>query len=635
MTYWPYHEWLADCPDELHLYTTPAKLDLPEPERSRVLSRYASVNLYDNIERNARPLLDIADLARRKPLRALVAQVEWDIGWSGAFRDRYRIPGQDGKSALAYKNKVVMKGYLRAAGIPVTHYRKVDTILDIYDHAKEHGFPVVVKPSAAGGALGVVFIDNREQLDALAEPGLAPRIETTPDLMVESFIEGRQYIVDGLVLEGKLVFAWPSAYIGAPSDYHSGGRHLAAVMLDADHPLRAQLQEMTRAVIEALPSPPTFPFHAEFYHTPDDRLVFGEIASRTGGARIDDMYQPIFGIESLNRAWVRYDAGLDPGVPTFDDVEKVRANGVAGWITFSPQPGLVRRLPPTPPEPWVGFRLTASPGMRLNQPVHSGDFFASAVVIGPSNAEVETRIIRLADWFWNNTDIAGEPPDVVERPVPAARATDQRALPQETNPVRIAAFHLLFDTGKPVEAERLARELGLTRDQLEIEVADLEKRGLIKLEGGRVVGAVGLSVVPSSSRISVQGREFWVWCARTAVGVLAGLGQGGEVIAKSPYSGRELRLRFSGARPEPNELAIFWPGSDFVSSCGSAVDELCPNINFFESREAAESWARDNGARGEVLSVDEVIALSVGKWGPLLADARKKAQPAVARTTTE
>src|SRR5579864_6108043 len=91
MRYWPYHEWLADSPDELHLFTAEAKLDLPEPERTRALARYASVHTYENLERNARMLLDIADLARSKPLKALVAQAEWDIGWAGSLRGRLNI----------------------------------------------------------------------------------------------------------------------------------------------------------------------------------------------------------------------------------------------------------------------------------------------------------------------------------------------------------------------------------------------------------------------------------------------------------------------------------------------------------------------------------------------------------------
>lgn len=405
MSYCPYHEWLADSTEELHLFTSAAKLDLPETERDRHLARYASVHRYDNLERNARLLLDIADLASRQPLKALVAQAEWDVGWAGALRDRLGIPGQNQASALAYKYKPVMKDHLRAAGLPVTAYRKVESILDVYDHAAQHGYPVVVKPTSAGGAIGVVFLDNREQLDAFAEPGLTPRIETPPDLMVESFVDGRQYIVDGLVLDGRLVFSWPSAYIGAPSDFHAGGRHLAATMLDADHPLRARLQDLTVRVLQALPSPRTFPFHAEFYHTPDDRLVIGEIGSRTGGARIDDMYQPIFGIASLNRAWARFDAGLDPGVPVFDDVERVRARGVAGWITFSPQPGELIRVAPPPAEPWINMRVTARPGAKLKTPVYSGDFFASAVVTGRSFSEVETRINALAESFWSRTEI--------------------------------------------------------------------------------------------------------------------------------------------------------------------------------------------------------------------------------------
>jgi Alkylmercury lyase len=211
--------------------------------------------------------------------------------------------------------------------------------------------------------------------------------------------------------------------------------------------------------------------------------------------------------------------------------------------------------------------------------------------------------------------------------VPAAQ---DRLLPEETNPVRIAAFRILFESGQAVEPSTLVAELGWTLSEVEAETAALEAKGLVRRDqSGSIVGAVGLSVVPSSSEISVLGRDFWVWCARTAVGVLAALGQGGEVRSRSPQSGRELRLGFQGARPQPTEMVIFWPSNEFASSCSSAVDDLCPNINFFEDREAAESWAQANGARGEVLSIDEVIARSVGKWAPLVAATRQPAEVAL------
>jgi len=210
------------------------------------------------------------------------------------------------------------------------------------------------------------------------------------------------------------------------------------------------------------------------------------------------------------------------------------------------------------------------------------------------------------------------------------------SLPQETNPVRIASFRRLFETGKPVAPATIAAQLEWPLERVEAEIGSLEGKGLIQRDArGEVVGAVGLSVVPSSSEISVDGRSFWVWCARTAVGVLAALGQGGEVRSRSPHSGRELRLAFEGARPQPTEMVVFWPGSEMESSCGSAVDELCTSINFFESRDAARSWAAAHGARGEVLSIEEAVTRSVGKWAPLVAPLRQPAEPAGAATSQE
>lgn len=202
-----------------------------------------------------------------------------------------------------------------------------------------------------------------------------------------------------------------------------------------------------------------------------------------------------------------------------------------------------------------------------------------------------------------------------------------RSLPEETNPVRIASFRALYETGQPVPPALLADKLGWPLERVEAEIDALDRRGLIRRDqGGAVVGAVGLSVVPGSSEISVNGRSFGVWCARTAVGVLAAIGEGGEVRARSPRTGRELRLEFEGAQPQPSEMVILWPANE--SSCGSAVDELCPNINFFENREAAESWAIENGVAGEIVSIEESTARSVGKWLPLAAPLRRQTQPA-------
>jgi alkylmercury lyase len=192
-----------------------------------------------------------------------------------------------------------------------------------------------------------------------------------------------------------------------------------------------------------------------------------------------------------------------------------------------------------------------------------------------------------------------------------------------TSEVRAAAFHLLLETGEPVRAAALADELGCNTSEVAKAIEQLEGQGLIRRdEAGSIVGSYGLSVVPSQDQIRVQGRQFWTWCAKTSLGVVGALG-GGTVISRCPVSSRQLLLTFQGSKPpRDTELAVFWPSTEFTSCCKSTVEEVCPNINFFESAAAAQSWAASSGVPGEVLSVEEATARSVGRWAELLA-ARK------------
>jgi alkylmercury lyase len=189
-----------------------------------------------------------------------------------------------------------------------------------------------------------------------------------------------------------------------------------------------------------------------------------------------------------------------------------------------------------------------------------------------------------------------------------------------TSEVRAAAFHLLLETGEPVRAAALAEDLGCNASEVAPAIEQLDKQGLIRRdETGAVVGSYGLSVVPGQDQIRVQGRQFWTWCAKTSLGVVSALG-GGSVVSRCPVSGRQLLLTFDGSEPpKGTELAVFWPGTEFTSCCKSTVEELCPNINFFENAAAAQSWAASSKVPGEVLSVEEATARSVGKWAELLA----------------
>jgi hypothetical protein len=77
--------------------------------------------------------------------------------------------------------------------------------------------------------------------------------------------------------------------------------YIAGYSLLPSNPLVERLSEFIESVINALgsdphPNPPTFPFHAEAWHTPDDEIVLCEIASR--GGTFDDNISEFLPIDS-------------------------------------------------------------------------------------------------------------------------------------------------------------------------------------------------------------------------------------------------------------------------------------------------------------------------------------------------
>ena len=190
-----------------------------------------------------------------------------------------------------------------------------------------------------------------------------------------------------------------------------------------------------------------------------------------------------------------------------------------------------------------------------------------------------------------------------------------------------AAFRALLREGQPVSAVRLAAELRCDPSELDEAIDVLEGRGRLRRdEQGRIVASAGISVVPTEHAVSLGGRTLWTWCAKVALGVLGTAGPDGRVDSRCPETGRALRLDFEGGRPASSELAVFWPSSDLTSSCGSAVKELCPNINFFESSSAAEAWIAKKGVPGEVLPVAEATARAV-EWASELGVPERAAGP--------
>lgn len=394
----PYRRWLADYDGDVLLVASREYLALVAEELPAEGGDYLRTAAVDGYETSGEVEALALELAREHGVRHVVACQERDLERAAELREILGLPGQRLDTVLPYRDKVVMKRHAAAAGLAVAPYREVECATELLAFAEEHGFPVVLKPRDSASSVGLRILETPEELDDWLVDGFDLYGPYQPNLMVEAFVHGSMCHVDGLVVDGRVVLAWPSQYQYALASFatDTGGR--LDLTLDVDDPLAHRLLEFTDRVLEALPGPEDFAFHAEVFLTPQGELVLCEIACRTGGAAIRDIVRTMFGVDP-SECWVRAQLGLP--LPEWIGAEKRLPSRMSGQLVLMKRPGRVVTVPQDPPDfPWVEkYQVFVEPGRTMRAASFSGDFLLTALVSGADRKECEVRLRILEEWF--------------------------------------------------------------------------------------------------------------------------------------------------------------------------------------------------------------------------------------------
>ncbi|MEV6209050.1 NikS protein [Kitasatospora sp. NPDC051914] len=394
----PYHGWLADYEGDVLLITSREHLALVAEELPAEGGAYRRTAAVDGYETSGELEALALDWAREYGIRHIVACQERDLERAAELRDVLGLPGQRMATVLPFRDKAVMKRRAAAAGLPVAPYLELECATELIAFAEQYGFPLVLKPRDSAGSVGLRILDSREELDEYLADGFDLYGPYQPNLLAEAFVHGKMCHVDGLVVDGRTVLAWPSQYQYSLSSFRTdtGGR--LDLTLDVDDPLAHRLLEFTERTLEALSGPENFAFHAEFFHTPEDELVLCEIACRTGGAAIRDIVRTMFAVDP-SEAWVRAQLGLP--LPEWLGSEKPTPRRMVGQLVLMKRPGRVVSVPEEPPAfPWIEkYQVFVAPGQTMQAAAYSSDFLVTALVSGADRAECESRLRVLEQWF--------------------------------------------------------------------------------------------------------------------------------------------------------------------------------------------------------------------------------------------
>jgi biotin carboxylase len=277
-------------------------------------------------------LSTILSAARTRPIAGVIAVGDRPAVLAARVTQALGLPGNPVAAAEVTRSKKAMRRALAAAQLRGPWFMEMPADADPQPTAARLPYPCVVKPLGLSGSRGVIRADSPAQFvyavqrtrALLARPDLrAQRSALDDELLVEGYIEGREYAIEGLLTRGALrvlaVFDKPD-----PLD----GPFFEETIYVTPPPIPSRVQ---RAIIEEVQRAATAaglvhgPVHAECRVGPLGAVML-EVAARPIGGLCSKVLRFVAGgaVMSLEEVLLRHALGED--ISTFE--RETQAAGV-------------------------------------------------------------------------------------------------------------------------------------------------------------------------------------------------------------------------------------------------------------------------------------------------------------------
>lgn len=250
-------------------------------------------------------LLHIANLMRHIPIARIVPLDEFDLETAALAREHLRLPGLGQTATRFFRDKLAMREAAALAAVAVPAFSSVANHDALWNFLSTTEGPWLLKPRWSASAIGIhKFTDPNEVWPLLEKLG-----DAASNHLVERFVPGDIFHVEGITFAGQLLFAAPHKYGQPPFEtMHTGGIFSTRSLDRASDEARALLS-IHAATLAAL-GMQNGVTHSEFIRAhADGRFYFLETAARVGGAYIADVVEHAAGINPWVE-WARIEAAL-------------------------------------------------------------------------------------------------------------------------------------------------------------------------------------------------------------------------------------------------------------------------------------------------------------------------------------
>lgn len=291
---------------------------------------------YDIDIRDREKLLNIAKKENVVAVASNVVSIAVEItAW---LNDCLKLPGITYEVAHCFTNKALMREKARMNGVFNPDFKWVKNIEDAVCFAEKTGFPLIIKPVDGNSSKGVIKVNNIKELRECFEESICYALNDE-GCIIEEFIEGPEYIVDGFSIDGKCI----NTDVAFKDHFSVDNRFIskAVVIQDALHcttEIEKKLLEAHKRTVEGLGL--SFgPTHGEYIFCPNNNSVYlVEVAARGGGIRLSsDMIPLATGID-INELVAEHALGIS-------HTEDLHIKeGAAAWFAFALKEGIITRV---------------------------------------------------------------------------------------------------------------------------------------------------------------------------------------------------------------------------------------------------------------------------------------------------
>jgi len=242
----------------------------------------------------------VAYLARSHHIDLIVALDDFDVETAAQLREHFRLPGMSESLARNFRDKLAMRTTAWNAGLLVPEFTGVFNYDDLHTFMTRVSPPWLLKPRSEASSMGIKKVHQADEL----WPILDSLGDQQSFYVMEQFVEGDVYHVDGLMNNRNILFSIAHKYGQPPLSVYAGGGVFITRSLDRTSDESQALTALNGQVLKTL-GMVRGATHSEYIKSRvDGRLYFLENAARVGGANIAECVEYATGI-NLWREWAR------------------------------------------------------------------------------------------------------------------------------------------------------------------------------------------------------------------------------------------------------------------------------------------------------------------------------------------